>query len=320
MSADPYENEPGYENVDGPTATKEREAYVDKICHETLRIAIIQRLEQILGIRYAEAHAEHKDAVYVYDAEEDYQSHSDDPLFEPFKDLLKRRFLWYYDSYISTIEREAQKFKDDTPFMQMPFEGGGNSMQGKFNYSQLKQRLEVIRARLDKETLDWAEQGKLSAKNESRIASNLQRQYEQVVEAFKNNDSVTIDIELVDKNPFVWHLVLFGRPMTNFDGGIFNIKVYFSPKFPDEQPRVHFETPIFHQRISSSGVLCYFPPRSEDVKAHVEAIVEAVEDEAPAYDPRTLVNPEAAKLLWGDANAKKDYNRKLRRSVQRSSE
>ncbi|KAI9663652.1 MAG: hypothetical protein M1821_007142 [Bathelium mastoideum] len=320
MSADPYENEPGYEHADSPPAMKEREGYVDKIRHETLRISVVERLEQLLGIQHTEPRTDQKAAVYPYNAEEEYQSTSDDPIFEPFKDLFKRRFLWYYDSYMSTIEKASQKINDDTPFMRMPFEGGGNSMEGKFNYSRLKRRLEIIRDQLDKETLAWAGLGQQAVQSESRIASNLQRQYEQVVEAFKKNDSVTIDIELVEKNPFVWHLVLFGRPMTNFDGGVFNIKVYFSPKFPEEQPRVTFETPLFHQRISSSGVLCYFPPRPEDVKAHIEAIVEAVEDEAPAYDPRTLVNPEAARLLWGNADAKKDYNRKLRRSVQRSSE
>ena len=320
MSANPYENEPGYENSDNPSAVQEQTAYVDKIRHETLRISVIQRLEYLMGIQSNESFSKETPEIYPYNAEEEYQSSSDDPVFEPFKDLFKRRFLWYYDSYMATVDQALERIKDDTPFMRMPFEGGGNSMEGKFNYSQLKRRLEVIRDRLDKETLAWAEQGKIAVKNESRIASNLQRQHEQVVEAFKKNDSVTLDIELVEQNPLVWHLVLFGRPMTNFDGGVFNVKVYFSPRFPEEQPRVKFETPLFHQRISSTGVLCYFPPRPEDVKAHIEAIVEAVEDEAPAYDPRTFVNPEAAKLRWGTAASYRDYNRRLRRSVQRSSE
>jgi ubiquitin-conjugating enzyme E2 Z len=49
MSHNPYENEPGYE-----TAKKEEPnptAYVAKIRHETLRIAVIQRLEGLLGIK-----------------------------------------------------------------------------------------------------------------------------------------------------------------------------------------------------------------------------------------------------------------------------
>lgn len=202
----------------------------------------------------------------------------------------------------------------------MPFEGGSNSMSGKFNYPEIRERLERIRGALDKETEAWAIEGMDAVKRELGIAANLQRQYEQVVESYKHTDSVTLDIELVNGNPFLWQIVLFGRPMTNLDGGIFRMKLFLSRRFPDEQPRVNFETKIFHQRISEDGVLCYFPQKSDDLKSHVDAIVAAVEDESPAYDPRTIVNPEAAKLFWGSPDDKKMYSRRLRRSVQRSSE
>jgi len=106
--------------------------------------------------------------------------------------------------------------------------------------------------------------------------------------------------------------------MTHLDGGMFKIRMSISPRFPDEQPRVVFETAMFHHRISTRGVLCYFPRRPDDIKSHIEAIIEALEDTEPPYDPRTLVNPEASKLYWGSIEDKKEYNRRLRRSVQRS--
>ena len=202
----------------------------------------------------------------------------------------------------------------------MPFEGPGNTMDGNFQYSSLKLRLQAIYERLNKEAEMWAEEGEIAVQKEMSIASNLQRQFEQIVENYKKNDSVTLDLELVDKNPFVWQLVLFGRPMTNLDGGMFRIKIYLSPKFPDVLPRIKFETPIFHHRVSKDGILCYDPTRKDDLKSHIEAIIEAVEEESPAYDPRTLVNPDAAKLFWGTPEEKKLYNRKLRRSVQESTE
>ena len=193
-------------------------------------------------------------------------------------------------------------------------------MNGKFNYPELRARLDRIRDALNKETDAWALEGMDAVKREIGIAANLQRQYEQVVEAYKGTDSVNVDMELVDGNPFVWQIVLFGRPMTNLDGGIFRLRLFLSRRFPDEQPRVRFETKIFHQRVSEDGVLCYFPQRPDDLKSHVDAMIAAVEDESPAYDPRTIVNPEAAKLFWGNADEKKSYSRQLRRSVQRSSE
>ena len=108
--------------------------------------------------------------------------------------------------------------------------------------------------------------------------------------------------------------------MTHLDGGIFRLRVSISPKFPEEQPRVKVLTPIFHHRVSKEGVLCYFPRKVEEMKNHVLMMVEAFEEESPPLDPRTIVHPEATKLLWGSEGDKKLYYRKLRRSAQQSVE
>lgn len=103
--------------------------------------------------------------------------------------------------------------------------------------------------------------------------------------------------------------------------GMFRIMLYLSPKFPDVLPRVKVETPLFHHRVSAkTGTLCYDAARKDDMRSHIEAILQAIEEEAPAYDPRTLVNPEAAKLFWGSPDERKVYNRRLRRSCENSGE
>lgn len=240
--------------------------------------------------------------------------------FEPFKDLCKRRFLWYYDSYLLAIRKAREEVTDGQTFARMPFEGGGNDMVGKFNYTELTRRLETIKNTLDAETNRWAEEGLAQKKKDSGVAANLQRQFEQVVEAYKRDSSVTLDIELVDGNPFVWAITYFGRPMTNLDGGLFRITLRLSPRFPEEQPRARFETPLFHHRIARDGTPCYTTNKSDDIKSHIDRIIEALEEESPPYDPRTMVNPEAAKLYWGTPEERKTYNRQLRRAVQRSLE
>jgi ubiquitin-conjugating enzyme E2 Z len=243
------------------------------------------------------------------------------PVYEPFKDLCKRRFLWYYSSYLQTIAEHRTKVAENQPFATMPFESPGNTMEGKYRYTELDARLRAIRAALDRETERWAREGAQLQALESGIAANLQRQFEQTVEAFRrHHDGVALDLELADGNPFVWRLTYFGRPMTNLDGGLFRIRLSFSPRFPDEQPRARVETPLFHHRISDDGVVCYFPQRAEDARAHVEGIIDALEEDDPPYDPRTLVNPTAAKLYWGTPSERKDYNRRLRRAVQRTLE
>jgi ubiquitin-conjugating enzyme E2 Z len=143
----------------------------------------------------------------VNDAEHSVMEIEGSVTFEPFKDLCKRRFMWYYDSYLTSIAEERTKVTENQQFVRMPFEHSGNAMEGKFCYAELERRIKFVRERLDKETESWIAEGKVLVQKESGVAANLQRQYEQTVEHYKKSDSVTIDIELVDKNPFLWRVV-----------------------------------------------------------------------------------------------------------------
>jgi len=323
MSSNPYENEPGFEQASQDHDKENMRTYVLKIRHETLRISIITRLEEYLGIN--------ADGTLQPSSVPSEQDTYDDGVpslielegaiaFEPFRDLCKHRFLWYYDTYLSSIRAERQKVAENQSFTRMPFEHSGNAMEGKFLYSELERRIRFIRERLDKETEGWVVEGKILAEKESGVAANLQRQYEQTVEHYKRSDSVTLDIELVDKNPFLWRVTYFGRPMTNLDGGLFNIEIVFSPRFPEEQPRARFVTPFYHYRVSKDGIACYTATKADEGRSHIDAIINLMEEENPPYDPRTQINEEASKLYWGTAEQRREYNRKLRRSVQASLE
>lgn len=239
-----------------------------------------------------------------------------------FADLCKRRFMWYYHAYLNSIDEELKKedVKDGAKFRNMPFEHDHNDMKGTYDYTALRKRLQTIRAAIDGETDRWEAQGLEALRSESPTALSFQNRFKHLKERYSSNSDTPVDFELVEDNPFAWRLILFGRPMSNLDGGIFKIKIVIPLDFPREQPRVHVETPLFHQRVSPEGVLCYFPTNGLEIESHVAAIIEAIEEEQAPYDPRTLVNPEAAKLLWGSADEKKLYNRKLRRSAQDSSE
>lgn len=243
-------------------------------------------------------------------------------VFEPFKDLFKRRFLWYYDAYLDAIGKAKKEVKDGQAFARMPFEGGGNTMDGKFNYTELEKRLRNIKKVLDEEPQQWAIQGAQDPElRDATVTVNLKRQYEQIVEYYKQHD-MAHNVELENGNPYVWILNYIGKPMTPMDGALCRIKIHLSPKFPEEQPRVKFLTNLFHHRIAQDGAPCYWPSpsRREDMKTHLDAIMQMLEEESPPYDPRTLVNPEAFKLYWGSPEDKKKYRTRLRRSIQASTE
>ncbi|KAM0255420.1 hypothetical protein ACHAQJ_005788 [Trichoderma viride] len=321
MSSNPYENEPGFEDANEASDKVAQKHYVQKIRHEALRISIIQRLEGYLGLQAngGSVPSESQDSNSL-----DYEDLDETNVpFEPFKDLCKRKFLWYYDSYMAAVAQGKSEVADLQPFVRMPFESpNANSMDGRFNFTELERRLKAIKAALDAETLRWAEEGRTSKAGESTVAVNLQHQFDQVSAYLKRGD-MPHSVVLENGNPFVWLITYFGRPMTNLDGGLFRIRMSFSTRFPDEQPRVKFETKIFHHHIASDGTACYTPNpmKVEDVKSHIDAIFETLEDDEPAYDPRKIVNPEATKMFWGKKpDDKRQYNRRLRRSVQQSME
>jgi ubiquitin-conjugating enzyme E2 Z len=126
--------------------------------------------------------------------------------FEPFKDMIKRKFLWYYETYLESVKEESQKVIKNQAFKSMPFEHGSNGMEGKFLYSELDTRLRHIRALLDKEAEGWITEGVEATKNDESIAVNLKRQFDQCVAHFQK-EGVAVDIELEDSNPFHWRVV-----------------------------------------------------------------------------------------------------------------
>jgi len=483
MSANPFENEPGFEHhgQSHPGAVR----YASKVHHENLRIAVVQRLEAILGIsKESDLDLEKAKELrnpdkltmnvdlgleYMYSDSEDSSDGDNDgvslnapkvstqkvskqtaaskpkkisapiakpikiptskddydgspakkqkinpyePLagtdayktdheFDPFCDVTKLRFLWYFDVYMESAEDrvkqnasdmksvedrikqnskpkenikpvsktktssksdliesgsssslesviisnqseyyatkaavKAQKGKatDTKPesaviwegmsFPLESFESHHNGMGGRYSYTQLQARLKVIRAALDKETDSWALQGVDAEKSQKLIAREMREDFDQIKLQNKNSVfSSSFDIELIDNNPFVWQMTLFGKFTTNLEGAIITVRICFSPNFPEEQPRVNVMTPLFHHRIANTGgVLCYVPANPDKVSSHVEAIIKAIEDDNAPYDPRTKVNPRAADLRWGGDDKHKIYNRKVRKSVQASLE
>jgi len=296
-----------------------------QIRHETIRIAVLQKLEDALGIQADGSVIPANSPKWVSGDEDeeviDEKSEAEMKLkFEPFRDLFKRRFLWYFETYMSTIEDHTPKHKDNSDFTKMPFEGGGNTMDGKFRYGDLGRRLVRVKQVINEETSKWAVEGLALKARESSKAAGMQRQFEQIGDHLRQKKCHNLSVELEDNNPYVWIMTYFGKPMTHLDGGIFKVRISISPRFPDQQPRVRVETPIYHHRVSKDGVLCYFPKKPEEVRNHIDCIVESLEEESPPYDPRTIVHPEASKLLWGSESDKKKYYRQLRRSAQRTTE
>lgn len=241
-----------------------------------------------------------------------------EPEPEPFDDYCKRRFLWYLDLYKRVAEEGVNNpaIGACEVFPSMPFENPGNEMAGQFSYHHLQERLDTLEGQIMDETHAWADNGLELGKEGASISVALRSQLEQISGELGRRNGSIIDLGLVDNNPFLWRMTYFGSPATPFDGGAIAIKIYISPLFPAEQPRVFVETPIFHVRVSPQKVLMYLPTYAEEMGRHVDGIINALEEETPPFNPLMTVNAEASKLCWGTNDERKQYARRLRRSIE----
>ncbi|KAJ6134698.1 hypothetical protein N7523_001020 [Penicillium sp. IBT 18751x] len=333
LSATPYFNEPGYEDHNKESDKQNVELYNSKIRHENLRLAVIQPLEEALGLIAPESMsyfhrlkhsqtAKSKTFETLEGSESERQSghHTEIPKTGPFDDFRKQRFLWYLEQYEEAVQYGVEKeaSRHGTRFPYVSFESRGNAMNGEWNYPDLQKRMKVLETKILEETYAWPAEGKRLAEEDAGIAVSLRAQHEQIVSGLARRADSIVDLTMEHDNPFLWKLVYFGRPMTQYDGGILKIKIYISARHPNEQPRVFVETPLFHVRVSTRKVLIYLPARAEEMNCHIEGIISSIEDDSPPYNPLMTVNQEATKLFWGSEDEQKRYHRKLRRSVEES--
>ncbi|OQE36903.1 hypothetical protein PENCOP_c011G08683 [Penicillium coprophilum] len=322
LSSNPYTLEPGFDENDRANDTENMEIYKSKICHENLRLAVITPLEQAfqapsltreLAPRVGQESSAEEDSELEFEPEPALLNQS------KFYDFCKRRFLWYLEFYQNAIERGIadEAWRQGTSFIQMPFEGHGNAMTGKWNYLDLQTRLLALRDQLMEETHRWPVEGLVLVKEDAGIAVKLRGQHEQIAAETSAYPQV-LDLSLVDENPFVWRLTYVGRNESKLEGGIIKIKIYISPRHPEEQPRAFVESPLYHIRVSKLGVLMYLPSHAEEIGQHIEGIINTLEDDNPPYNPLMTVNPEASALCWGSELDRRLYRRKLRASLEES--
>ncbi|KAF7716527.1 Uncharacterized protein PECH_005186 [Penicillium ucsense] len=306
LAENPYTLEPGNEKC---ADTRESEVYNAKVHHENLRLAVIRPLEEAFGgsdLTLAERSLNTIPRL-----------HKKRPLPRPFIDVLKRRFLWYLESYKMEIEKGRLRRGWSTgSFPVLRFECTGNDMTGHWDYDKLKSQLKNLEDQILAETRNWPRLGIKEASNSEVLAASLRTQYKNIASALGRRTEGMAVVELVEDNPFLWKLTYHGRPMTQFDGGVIKAKIYISPKHPAEQPRVFLEDTLEHVRVTPQKFLLYLPLEAEGMSDHVDGIIRSLEEESPPCDPLMTVNPAASALCWGTPEEKRQYRRNLRRSVE----
>lgn len=65
-----------------------------------------------------------------------------------------------------------------------------------------------------------------------------------------------IDILLENNDITKWTCVLLGPPDSEYEGGVFKLKVQFNQSYPFNAPQVSFLSKIYHPNIGQNGSIC----------------------------------------------------------------
>lgn len=287
---------------------------LSQIHHENLRVTVIQPLEASFRDTEGDTEGQPTQASSRDSNGETKQCQQ----ASPFLDMLKRRFLWYLESYKMAIDKGLKDHRSPKGgrFTLMSFEYGSNAMKGRWDYEDLKMRIERLETQIMDEIHSWPRRGLEAERQGACIAVRLRAQFEKLVPELTERTEGMVCLELVDNNPFLWRLIYHGRPMTQYDGGVLKAKIYISPNHPAEQPRVFLEAPLYHVRVSPQNALIYLPLEAENIGQHIDGIISSLEEERPPVNPLMTVNPAASALCWGTPEEQRQYRRNLRRSVE----
>jgi len=239
----------------------------------------------------------------------------------------------YFHLYLAEVDRLSQSdtAREKSDFKRMPFESPSNGITGSFQWSVLRSRLTALHAKLMEEVEEWrawgAAQTQLVQEGWDSSVNSCMHHLRQEEERLRGDGVDGTSIGSEHTNTSVWVATIFGPAETLWDGGMFQVELVFPPNFPDSPPFVRFVTPIFHPHINEQGVpylrqlitwhCC--EPKQRTLHALLHALVSLLAT-SPSPEPVTHLDARAAALYFSSTDGQKEYNREVKKRVQRSVE
>eukprot|EP01103_Thecamoeba_quadrilineata_P000542 TRINITY_DN10471_c0_g1_i1.p1 TRINITY_DN10471_c0_g1~~TRINITY_DN10471_c0_g1_i1.p1 ORF type:complete len:159 (+),score=16.82 TRINITY_DN10471_c0_g1_i1:33-509(+) len=120
------------------------------------------------------------------------------------------------------------------------------------------------------------------------------------------------------ENIFSWNATIFGPDESEWEGGIFSLRMTFSELYPTKPPKVRFTTPIYHPNVYTDGSLCLDILQDKWSPIYsVSTILTSVQSLLLDPNPDSPANPEAARLYVQDRKA---YKQRVRACAAKSAD
>ena len=87
-----------------------------------------------------------------------------------------------------------------------------------------------------------------------------QNNNKRILQDYKNYEKHGAELGIVcrplDNDITIWEAIIFGPDDTEWENGIFKLKIEFGSEYPTKPPTVKFLTKMFHPNIYQNGDIC----------------------------------------------------------------
>jgi len=119
-------------------------------------------------------------------------------------------------------------------------------------------------------------------------------------------------------NIFTWEAGIPGKEGTDWQGGVYKVRLEFSDEYPSRPPKCRFVPPLFHPNVYPSGTICLSILNEEEgwrPAITVRQILTGIQDLLDEPNPESPAQSEAFQLF---VNNKAEYSRRVKLEAQKN--